>query len=85
MMFTPLFFIPGVFTWTLLALAMIILIKWELTVWLYPERFSENTNAYMACANCNEKLCAHKKQLMSFRQHMVKYADDTIKRILGRN
>ncbi len=84
MMFTPLFFIPGVFTWTLLALAMIILIKWELTVWLYPERFSENTNAYMACANCNEKLCAHKKQLNSFRKHMVKYADDTIKRILGR-
>lgn len=83
MMFTPLFFIPGIFSWWLLGLAIIILIKWELTVWLYPERFSENTNQYLKCANCTEKLCAHKKQLRSFRRGLSGYADKQIKRILA--
>lgn len=84
MMFTPLFFIPGVMTWSLLALAIVILIRWEVTVWLYPERFSENTNKYLNCANCSEKLCSHKKQLISFRKSLITYADETIKRILQR-
>ncbi len=81
MMFTPLFFIPGIMTWSLLALALVILIKWEITVYRYPERFSENTNGYLACANCNEKLCAHKKQLISFRKYLVVYAEERINRI----
>lgn len=82
MMFTPLFFIPGIFSWWLLGLAVIILIKWELTVWLYPERFSENTNEYLKCENCTEKLCVHKKQLKSFRKSLVTYTDKQIRRIL---
>lgn len=82
MMFTPLFFIPGVGTWSLLALALVILLKWEITVWRYPERFSENTNEYLKCANCTEKLCAHKKQLISFRKSLIILADEQIKRIL---
>lgn len=82
MMFTPLFFIPGIFSWWLLGLAVVILIKWELTVWLYPERFSENTNQYLKCENCTEKLCIHKKQLKSFRKNLVSYTDKQIRRIL---
>lgn len=82
MMFTPLFFIPSLETWMLLALALIILIKWEITVWRYPEQFSENTNEYLKCANCTEKLCAHKKQLVTFRKSLITLADEQISRIL---
>ncbi|MCQ2508810.1 MAG: hypothetical protein MJ097_08500 [Dorea sp.] len=63
-------------------MAVIILIKWELTVWLYPERFSEKTNEYLKCEICTEKLCVHKKQLKSFRKSLVTYTDKQIRRIL---
>ena len=66
MMFTPLFFIKNAFTWSLLVTSVALLIRWEITVYLYPERFSENTNAYLGCANCSEKLCSHKTQLHRF-------------------
>ena len=82
MMFTPCFFMPGKYTWSLLAAAVILLLRWEITVWLFPERFSENTNQYLACANCTEKLCTHKTQLMSFQRGLKRYADRTAKRIL---
>ena len=62
-MFSPLFFVPGKYTWSLLLASVILLVRWEITVWKYPERFSENTNAYLKCTNCTEKLCVHKKQL----------------------
>ena len=65
MMFTPLFFVPGLYTWSLLGIAVVLLAIWEITFFLHPERFSENTNAYMSCAGCTEKLCRHKKQLTS--------------------
>lgn len=82
MMFTPLFFIPSFETWSILLIALIVLIKWELTVWKYPEQFSENTNEYLKCKNCNEKLCMHKKQLVKFRLALNDLAAEQIKRIL---
>ena len=63
MMFTPLFFVRRSYLWSLLAISLILLIRWEVTFYRYPERFSENTNDYLKCANCTEKLCAHKNQL----------------------
>ena len=65
MMFTPLFFVKKIYTWTLLAASMILLLRWEIAVYRYPERFSEKTNAYLHCENCTEKLCTHKKQLQT--------------------
>lgn len=82
MMFTPLFFIPSVETWSILLIALIVLIRWELTVWKYPEQFSENTNESLKCKNCNEKLCMHKKQLTKFRLALNELAAENIKRIL---
>ncbi len=82
MMFTPLFFIRSWYSWSLLAAAICLLIRWEITVWRYPERFSENTNQYLACANCTEKLCTHKKHLQKFRVKLSQYATKTINRIL---
>ncbi len=66
MMFTPYVFIPSLYTWSLLGLSLLLLLRWEVTFRLHPERFAENTNACISCKNCNEKLCSHKKQLISF-------------------
>lgn len=66
MMFTPLVFVANLFTWGLLAVALALLARWEITVRLYPERFAENTNGCLSCGNCKEKLCQHKKQLHHF-------------------
>lgn len=68
MMFTPYVFIPNAFTWSLLAMSLLLLARWELTVHRHPERFSDQTNASVTCANCTEKLCHHKKQLLIFWQ-----------------
>ena len=68
MMFTPLVFIKNAYTWTLLGLALLLLIKWEYTVHKYPERFTERSNKSLSCAMCQEKLCHHKVQLRTFLQ-----------------
>lgn len=66
MMFTPLVFIPSLYTYSLVLLSLALLVKWEIGVHKNPERFSEHTNACLSCAVCTEKLCHHKKQLRSF-------------------
>ena len=66
MMFTPLIYIPKLYTWSLLALALVLLIKWEYLYHKHSERFSEKCNASLSCKNCKEKLCHHKKQLQHF-------------------
>ena len=66
MMFTPLVFIPNVFTLIMLALSLALLLRWEITYKAHPERFATNTNGCISCAQCKEKLCHHKKQLHSY-------------------
>ena len=66
MMFTPLIFVRTWYTWSLLGLAVLLLVVWEVFHWRHPERFTESTNAGLSCANCPEKLCHHKKQLHRF-------------------
>lgn len=66
MMFTPFLLIPTVYTWSLLGLALVLLVYWEFTYYRHPERFYEQTNESLKCANCPEKLCHHKRQLRSF-------------------
>ena len=66
MMFTPFIFIPNAYTWSLLFLSLLLLLRWEITVRRHSERFSEKTNACISCKNCEEKLCHHKKQLKGF-------------------
>lgn len=66
MMFTPLVFIPSLYTYSLLGCALALLIRWEITYRLHPERFSPATNRCLSCSNCTEKLCSHKKQLQHF-------------------
>ena len=73
MMFTPLFFVQKTYTWSLLALSFALLIRWEITFFRHPERFSERTNDYLRCQNCTEKLCTHKKQLSTLWKHIEEY------------
>ncbi|MBQ6174064.1 MAG: hypothetical protein IJK28_05525 [Clostridia bacterium] len=81
MMFTPLFFVRKSYSWSLLALSVALLIRWEITFYLHPERFSEATNDYLQCKNCTEKLCAHKKQLQSLWKQIEEYSTERIRRL----
>ena len=63
MMFTPFIFIKNVYTWSLLCVALILLLHWEFVARRHPERFCEETNGRLSCRNCKEVLCHHKKQL----------------------
>ena len=66
MMFTPLVFVPNLYTYSLLFISLALLVSWEIYIRRFPERFMEATNDALACRNCPEKLCAHKKQLQRF-------------------
>ena len=77
MMFTPLFFVSKTYTWSLLLLSVALLIRWEITFYRHPERFSEQTNAYLKCSNCSEKLCTHKKQLHSLWKQIEESAAES--------
>lgn len=57
MMFTPFFTVCGFYSWTLLGVAIIIWIIWEVCVFTYPERFWENSNMALRCSECTDKLC----------------------------
>ena len=72
MMFTPLVFIPHIYTYSLLGCALLLLLRWEITYRRHPERFSTATNKCLDCSRCEEKLCSHKTQLRSF---IKKYKD----------
>lgn len=57
MMFTPLIVIPGIWTYSLVIMSLIILIVWEIACAIYPERFMEKTNCALQCHNCKDRLC----------------------------
>ena len=79
MMFTPLFFIPKTYTWSLLVLSVLLMVRWEIAFYKHPERFSERTNDYLKCRNCTEKLCTHKKQLKTLWDHIEEYTAARLK------
>ena len=54
---TPLLFVGGWFGWTIIAIALVVLFRWEIAAYRHPERFNESTNARLSCAQCTEKLC----------------------------
>ena len=82
MMFTPLFFVMKPYTWGLLALSVALLIRWEITLYRFPERFSEQTNEFLRCQNCTEKLCSHKKQLKNLWTHIAVITEKRKKKLL---
>ena len=81
MMFTPLFFVRRAYSWSLLALSVALLVRWEITFYHHPERFSEQTNEYLQCRNCTEKLCQHKTQLKTLWKKIEVYSAERIRRL----
>lgn len=57
MMFTPMLFVCGFYSYSLLALSLVVWVAWELSVLLHPERFWWQSNETLQCANCTDKLC----------------------------
>ncbi len=57
MMFSPLIFVGGFYSVSLVVLAVAAWLVWELCVMMYPERFWEQSNAALTCSACTDKLC----------------------------
>ena len=80
MMFTPLIFFRHPLAYVLVGLALLLLIRWEVGAYLTPERYYDDTNAMLSCANCPEHLCHHKKQLKSFHKWLVSKGYELIRK-----
>ncbi len=57
MMFTPMIFIKGFYSISLLVASFAVWLVWELYFFIYPERFWENSNMALKCSECTDKLC----------------------------
>ena len=57
MMFSPLIFVGGFFSISIVIMAILTWGVWEVCVLIYPERFCEITNDALKCSNCTDKLC----------------------------
>ncbi len=57
---TPFLLVSCWFSWLLVGMAALTLLRWELSFALHPERFDERTNARLSCANCRDKLCYYR-------------------------
>ena len=57
MMFTPMLYVKGFYSLSLLVMSVAVLLIWELCVAFYPERFWEKSNAALKCSECTDKLC----------------------------
>lgn len=58
---TPLIFVPHFYSWSLVALALVCTVIWEVTYHRHPERFCEETNSFLTCAACTDHLCVIKR------------------------
>ena len=63
MMFSPLIFVDGFFAKSLVTLAVIVFLVWEWTAFRHPERFCEDTNQALKCAECTDLLCINAKKI----------------------
>ena len=57
MMFSPLIFMGGFYGVSLVVLAVLAWLVWELCIMMYPERFWDKSNLALKCSECTDKLC----------------------------
>ena len=57
MMFSPFLFAWSFYCTSLLVLAILAWLAWEIAILIHPERFWEGANAALTCASCTDKLC----------------------------
>jgi len=48
---------PSFFSVSLFALSVVVLLRWEVSLWRNPHYFSPKTNQNLQCATCVDKLC----------------------------
>ena len=60
MMFTPFLFIRNFFTWSIFFMSLVLVLRWEITLQLHPERFWDGSNEVLKCENCTDKICTIK-------------------------
>ena len=65
MMYTPMILIRSFFSWSLIFMALIVMLRWELLFARHPERFWRGSNASIRCENCKDKMCRIKKPIVS--------------------
>jgi hypothetical protein len=63
LMYTPMLLFRSFYSDSLLFLAGLLLLRWEINFARHPERFWPAANAALSCANCREKLCRLKGPL----------------------
>ncbi len=52
---SPLIYLKSFWSYSLVAMGALLLFQWELLHYKYPERFSELSNAALACKYCNDR------------------------------
>ena len=57
MMFSPMIFMGGFYAVSLICLAFLAWLIWEVCIMMYPERFWDKSNAALKCSSCTDKLC----------------------------
>ena len=57
MMFSPMIFMGGFYAVSLICLAFLAWLVWEVCIMMYPERFWDKSNAALKCSECTDKLC----------------------------
>ena len=57
MMFSPLIYMGGFYATSLVILAALAWLIWEVCIMMYPERFWDKSNAALKCSECTDKLC----------------------------
>ncbi|MCL1863683.1 MAG: hypothetical protein FWF78_08960 [Defluviitaleaceae bacterium] len=60
MMVTPLIIFPSIFTVSLILMAVLVLIRWEVAAYKNPGQFLQNTKKTLSCADCEDRLCHFK-------------------------
>ncbi|MCL1829234.1 MAG: hypothetical protein FWG32_07040 [Oscillospiraceae bacterium] len=60
MLCSPLILIKSFFSLSLVALSLVLLVKWEVTYKKHPEYFWEGSNKNLRCENCAERICGAK-------------------------
>ena len=83
MLFTPMLFLPRFYSWSLLVVALIILVRWELIYRRHPERFHECSNNSLHCANCKEHLCNQKKSIVRIRKKLMAELKEELAELKG--
>lgn len=79
MFVTPLIFIRSFFSWSLVFLATLSFIRWELVFHKQPQRFWAKSNDNLKCCRCEEKLCLLKSAVYNRQTTISRNVLDTKK------